>query len=142
MNPYEKYYMRKKVSTGLIAVGAVAVIGGATLLLKPWNWIPKNDDPPPVTDQQQQPSNEQVTEQESDLTITVAGKKVECKLYQGDGWTIPVPMDWEIEEADGKVHFYPEGGHKNTLRLNFSNAAVPQINEGMERLASVIKEAM
>lgn len=40
------------------------------------------------------------------------------------------------------VHFYPEGGHKNTLRLNFSNAAVPQINEGMARLAETIAECM
>ena len=40
------------------------------------------------------------------------------------------------------VHFYPEGGHTNTLRLNFSNAAVPQIEEGMQRLSEVIKEAM
>lgn len=109
MNPYEKYYMRKKVTAGAIAVGAVAVIGGATLLLKPWNWIPKNDDPPPVTDQQQ-PETQQPEEKEPDLTITVAGKKVECRLYQGDGWTIPVPMDWEIEEADEAVHFYPDGG--------------------------------
>ncbi len=38
------------------------------------------------------------------------------------------------------VHFYPEGGHENTLRLNFSNAAVPQINEGMNRLAQAIRE--
>lgn len=108
MNPYEKYYMRKKVTAGAIAIGAVAVIGGATLLLQPWKWIPqKDDDPPPVTDQQ--PENQQPEVQEPDLTITVAGKKVECRLYQGDGWTIPVPMDWTIEEADGKVHFYPEG---------------------------------
>lgn len=40
------------------------------------------------------------------------------------------------------VHFYPEGGHKNTLRLNFSNTAVPQINEGMARLAETIAECM
>ena len=40
------------------------------------------------------------------------------------------------------VHFYPEGGHRNTLRLNFSNAAVPQIEEGMGRLSEVIKDAM
>ena len=37
--------------------------------------------------------------------------------------------------------FYPEGGHKNTLRLNFSNAEIPQIIEGMARLADVIAKA-
>ena len=39
------------------------------------------------------------------------------------------------------THFYPEGGHLNTVRLNFSNAEVPQIVEGMKALADAIKEA-
>jgi len=40
------------------------------------------------------------------------------------------------------THFYCEGGHENTLRLNFSMASLPQIEEGMERLAQVIKANM
>lgn len=40
------------------------------------------------------------------------------------------------------VHFYPEGGHANTMRLNFSNADVPAIREGMARLAQTIQENM
>ena len=36
------------------------------------------------------------------------------------------------------THFYPDGGHLNTLRLNFSMCEIPTINEGMERLGSVI----
>ena len=39
------------------------------------------------------------------------------------------------------THFYPEGGHLNTVRLNFSNAEVPQIRAGMKALADAIKEA-
>lgn len=38
------------------------------------------------------------------------------------------------------THFYCEGGHKNTLRLNFSMATIPQIEEGMARLAQVVRE--
>ena len=37
------------------------------------------------------------------------------------------------------VHFYTDGGHANTLRLNFSMSDIPTINEGMERLGRVIK---
>ena len=37
------------------------------------------------------------------------------------------------------VHFYTDGGHANTLRLNFSMSDIPTINEGMERLGCVIK---
>ena len=36
------------------------------------------------------------------------------------------------------THFYTEGGHLNTLRLNFSMSDIPTINAGMERLGRVI----
>ena len=38
------------------------------------------------------------------------------------------------------THFYTEGGHMNTLRLNFSMSDIPTIYEGMERLGKVISE--
>ncbi len=36
------------------------------------------------------------------------------------------------------THFYPDGGHPGTLRLNFSMCDIPTIEEGMERLAGVV----
>jgi len=36
--------------------------------------------------------------------------------------------------------FFPQGGGKNTMRLNFSNAVPEKINEGIARLASSIKQ--
>ena len=36
------------------------------------------------------------------------------------------------------THFYPGGGHLNTLRLNFSMCDIPTIEEGMERLGGVL----
>ena len=39
------------------------------------------------------------------------------------------------------THFYPEGGHHNTLRLNFSNSTVDQIHTGMAVIREVIAEA-
>ncbi len=38
--------------------------------------------------------------------------------------------------------FYPHGGGKNTLRMNFSNASPEMIEEGMKRLAVAIREEM
>lgn len=38
--------------------------------------------------------------------------------------------------------FYPNGGGKNCMRLNFSNANEEQLDDGMKRLAKVIKEAL
>lgn len=37
--------------------------------------------------------------------------------------------------------FYPEGGHDNTLRLNFSNSTLEQIRRGMAVLAELFRDA-
>ena len=36
------------------------------------------------------------------------------------------------------TYFFPEGGHENTLRLNFSNSTPLQISEGMEQLRILV----
>lgn len=38
------------------------------------------------------------------------------------------------------THFYPEGGHENTFRLNFSMASLEQIDKGMDILKNVIEK--
>lgn len=38
------------------------------------------------------------------------------------------------------THFYPEGGHHNTLRLNFSNSTPEQIEQGMTILNQLFAE--
>ncbi len=40
------------------------------------------------------------------------------------------------------VHFFPEGGHENTMRLNFSMASFEQIEKGMDILKGVINKNM
>ena len=40
------------------------------------------------------------------------------------------------------VHFFPEGGHENTMRLNFSMASLEQIDKGMDILKGVIEKNM
>ena len=40
------------------------------------------------------------------------------------------------------THFYANGGHENTLRLNFSNSTEEQIVQGMGVLRQVISEAL
>ena len=52
---------------------------------------------------------------------------------------LPACVEKNVAYVPG-VHFYPEGGHENTLRLNFSNAPAPQIRQGMRALAEAIKE--
>ncbi len=38
--------------------------------------------------------------------------------------------------------FFPNGGHENTMRLNFSNMPEERIAEGVRRLAVVVREAL
>ncbi|MBR6891371.1 MAG: PLP-dependent aminotransferase family protein [Clostridia bacterium] len=38
------------------------------------------------------------------------------------------------------THFYPDGGHLNTLRMNFSMCDIPTIEAGMARLGSVLEK--
>lgn len=40
------------------------------------------------------------------------------------------------------TYFYPDGGHENAMRLNFSMNKVPAIQEGMRRLKAAIEEEM
>lgn len=40
------------------------------------------------------------------------------------------------------THFYAEGGHGNTIRLNFSNSTIDKIHEGMAILREVIAQAL
>ena len=124
MNPYEKYYLRRKIVSAAIAVGAVTVIGTGLLLWQPWNRVNTNDDDDggktPGLELQEIPGGNNQNggndkdspseEKTPDTTITIGGKKVDCMIYQGDGWTIPYPMNWSVEEGeDGSVSFVPPG---------------------------------
>ncbi len=40
------------------------------------------------------------------------------------------------------THFFSDGGHENTLRLNFSNSTIEQIHEGMAVLREVFAEVL
>ncbi|MGN0801338.1 MAG: PLP-dependent aminotransferase family protein [Candidatus Faecivicinus sp.] len=40
------------------------------------------------------------------------------------------------------TYFYPDGGHLNTMRLNFSMSDIPTIRTGMERLGGVIAKEL
>lgn len=143
MNPYERYYLRQKILTGVLGVGATALVVGGVLLWHPWDREKPQEapEPPPVED------TTPVEEEKPDLTITIGGKKVDCRLYEGDGWTIPVPLDWTVEEGDDVVTFLPPGGSAEGSCLSvtvsdeavysgefISASAVDFDGEGMERL--------
>ena len=38
--------------------------------------------------------------------------------------------------------FFPDGGHENTIRLNYSNMPEERIAEGMRRLGAAVREML
>ncbi len=52
-----------------------------------------------------------------------------------------IALDEKVAFVPGYV-FYPNGGGKNTMRLNFSCMAPPHIREGIERLGRAIKRQL
>ena len=124
MNPYEKYYLRQRIITGVIAVGAVALIGGGLMLWQPWNREEVEAPPEPPTVEDTAP----VEEVKPDLTITVSGKKVDCMLYRGDGWTIPYPMDWSVVEEGDTVYFVPPNSSTEGTCVSVTKSEKPEYN--------------
>ena len=51
----------------------------------------------------------------------------------------PTALEHQVAYIPG-VHFAAEGGYTNALRLNYSNASPERIDEGIRRLASVIRQ--
>ena len=54
---------------------------------------------------------------------------------------LPRAIEQKVAFVPGAA-FYPDGCGKNTMRLNFSNATLEQIEEGIRRLGAVLAEAV
>jgi len=76
-------------------------------------------------------------------TLPEGGLFVWAELPEGaDGMKV---FDAAVEAGVAFVpgtHFYPDGGHMNTMRLNFSMCDIPTIQAGMERLGGVISKEL
>ena len=73
-------------------------------------------------------------------TVPQGGLFVWAELPEGMNAT--AALERAIEQNVAFVpgtHFYPEGGHENTLRLNFSMPEIPDIRSGMARLGKALK---
>ncbi|MBE5807511.1 MAG: PLP-dependent aminotransferase family protein [Clostridiales bacterium] len=75
-------------------------------------------------------------------TVPQGGLFVWAELPQGmDALeAFPKAVDANVAYVAG-TYFYPDGGHERTMRLNFSMCEVPVIEEGMQRLGAVLREA-
>jgi 2-aminoadipate transaminase len=55
---------------------------------------------------------------------------------------LPRAVEKKVAYVPGLAFYPDEKGGENAMRLNFSNATIEQIREGIERLGQVIREAM
>lgn len=76
-------------------------------------------------------------------TTPQGGLFVWCELPDALSATecMQTAVDHKVAYVPG-THFYPEGGHDNTLRLNFSMCSVEQIQSGMQALGRVFTQAL
>ena len=76
-------------------------------------------------------------------TLPEGGLFVWAELPEGtDGMKVfEAAVEANVAFVPG-THFYTEGGHMNTMRLNFSMCDIPTIQTGMERLGAVIKKEL
>ena len=76
-------------------------------------------------------------------TLPEGGLFVWAELPEGtDGMKVfEAAVEANVAFVPG-THFYPDGGHMNTMRLNFSMCDIPTIQAGMERLGAVVKKEL
>ena len=69
---------------------------------------------------------------DTQYTTPEGGLFIFCSLPEGKSATdcFTEAVERGVAFVPG-THFYPEGGHHNTFRLNFSNSTLEQINTGM-----------
>jgi 2-aminoadipate transaminase len=76
----------------------------------------------------------------TEYTRPEGGLFVFCALPEGMNATelFPEAIERGVAFVPG-THFYPDGGHHNTLRLNFSNSSLEQIKTGMGILRELFR---
>ena len=97
------------IAAGVVGLGAIGVGLGVT---QPWK---QSEEPAPP-----EPPQEEVQEPQPgrpDGYLTVGGKQVPCTLYEGDGWSILVPQEWEAAADPAGATLTPRGAGTKDLSL-------------------------
>ena len=60
-------------------------------------------------------------------------------VHKGEADVLKIAIDRKVAFVPGES-FHPNGGGKNTMRLNFSYSSPETIREGITRMGRVLKE--
>lgn len=81
---------------------------------------------------------------EAEFTSPLGGLFLFCTLPQSVDTSalLPVAVDHLVAFIPGEPFFTGEKRVKNTMRLNFSNASLPDIEKGIKLLGGIVTEAV
>ena len=83
----------KKKIAGIVLAILAGLAAAGIVLWQPWNRTePETKDPVQRVDEDIAPE----APEEKGPSLTVGGKEIACTIYEGDGWSIYVPEDWEL----------------------------------------------
>ena len=122
-----------------------AIISGVVLLaaggigLGIWQpWKQPEEPPADEPDAPQQEIQEPQKEPQKGLSMRVDGEEVPCVLYEGDGWSIYVPEEWETEKIGSNGGLFTSGdGAQMSVRFEnggYDGSFVNLSANGTERL--------
>lgn len=104
----------KTKTMGYLAAGVVALgaVGAGLGITQPWKQDEEPEPPAPPQEEVQTPQTGR-----PDGYLTVGGKQVPCTLYEGDGWSILVPQEWEASADPAGATLTPKGAGTKDLSL-------------------------
>lgn len=108
------------------AGGCLLALAVALGIWQPWK-KPADDQPDPPS--VQEPDDQPDQPQKEGPTLSVAGEKIPCTIFEGDGWSIYVPEGWTQEAEAAGGAFVLRSGGKEQARVEVVQSS-PAAYEG------------
>lgn len=108
------------------AGGCLLALAVALGIWQPWK-KPADDQPDPPS--VQEPDDQPDQPQKEGPTLSVAGEKIPCTIFEGDGWSIYVPEGWTQEAEAAGGAFVLRSGGKELARVEVVQSS-PAAYEG------------
>lgn len=83
----------KKKIAGIVLAVLAGLATAVLIAWQPWNQKEPEEKVPVRQIDEEVPPEEPA---EKGLTLTAGGEEIACVLYEGDGWSVYVPEDWEL----------------------------------------------